>query len=96
VYLEVETDSARKVDKLVYEVLLELDPRPHVVEVKSKLSQTRKASKSSEHEVTNPDALLKPLELFQAFHKYKEGVAVDEQTLKSFTELVNTENGEEK
>ena len=95
VYLEVETDSARKVDKLVNEVLAELNPRPYVVEVKSKLSQQRKAAKSTEHEVTDPEALTRPMELFQAFHKYKEGVEVDEKMLQLFKTLVNTENGED-
>ena len=95
VYLEVETQSALALDKQVNSVLESLDPKPHVVEIKSKIAQSRQLSKSSEHRVTDPDVLTRPIDLFKDFHRYKEGVDADEKDVALFASLIHQGRGED-
>ena len=73
-----------------YEILETLKPCPFVVEIKSRISQQREVSNVEEHAVTDPQALLNPIELFQDFYAYKEGIPADPEALELFTTLVHS------
>ena len=91
VYMEVETTSSARVTQLFNETIqgMAQDGRPTPLKGKIEGRLTEKAIKQDkEYDMCNPEALLRPLELFEDFVRFKEGIDATPQQIKLFSELI--------
>lgn len=91
-YMEVETTSTARVTQRFNDVVKTLREQKIQPPLKGKIEGrlTEKAMEEDvDYDMGNPDALLKPVELFKEFVQFKEGVEATDSQVALFTELVS-------
>ena len=94
-YLEVETTSSARVVQTYNDVIKTMSAEGVPTPFKGKIVARRSQSSTSEDhslELCDPDALLRPLDLFKDFVRFKEGMEPTSEQIKCFTELLDKNN----
>jgi exonuclease SbcD len=95
-YLEVETASSSRVNQTFNDVINTLAQEGLPTPLKGKLDSKRTQQAiqdADEYDLCDPDALLRPLDLFQDFVRFKEGVDATPEQIKYFAELLSGTEG---
>ena len=90
-YLEVETTSSARVAQTFNDVINTLNKEGVETPLKGKI-EARRTQKAIEedhsYELCDPEALLRPLDLFKDFIRFKEGTEATPEQIKCFAELL--------
>ena len=95
IYMEVETTSSARVTQRFNDIVQSMVQSGITPPLKGKIEGrlTEQAiEEDAEYDMGSPEALLKPVELFKDFVKFKEGVDATEDQIRLFAELVNKNN----
>lgn len=95
IYMEVETTSSARVTQRFNDIVQSMVQSGITPPLKGKIEGrlTEQAiEEDTEYDMGSPEALLKPVELFKDFVKFKEGVDATEDQIRLFSELVNKNN----
>ena len=91
-YLEVETTSSTRVTQrfndIVQTMVQDGVAPPLKGKIESRLTELT-FEKHGEFDMGDPDALLRPVELFKDFVRFKEGTDATEEQIRLFSALVN-------
>lgn len=94
-YMEVETTSSARVTQRFNDIVKMMADGGLKTPLKGKIEGrlTENAIKEDkEYDMGNPAALLKPIELFKDFVRFKEGIDATPEQIKLFSELVRKRN----
>lgn len=95
IYMEVETTSSARVTQRFNDIVQSMIQSGVTPPLKGKIEGrlTEQAIEEDvEYDMGSPEALLKPVELFKDFVKFKEGVDATDDQIRLFAELVNKNN----
>ena len=91
-YLEVETTSTARVTQRFNDIVQIMSQDGVSPPLKGKI-EGRLTNQAIEEDVKydlgNPEALLRPIELFKDFVRFKEGIEASEEQIRLFSSLVN-------
>jgi len=94
-YMEVETTSSARVTQRFNDIVQTMSQEGLKTPLRGKIEGrlTEQAIEEDvDYDMGNPEALLKPLELFQDFVRFKEGTEATSEQLQLFSELVQKHN----
>ena len=94
-YMEVETTSSARVTQRFNDIIQTMSQAGLKTPLRGKIEGrlTEKAIEEDvDYDMGNPEALLRPLELFQDFVRFKEGTEATSEQIQLFSELVQKHN----